>query len=77
MTHNHKPVVHMRTMSTMVLILLRPAFEILNQCLKAFRVFMHNLTPTTAIHVRRIFGEDESVDVLNPRPFREMMKERR
>lgn len=46
MTHNHKPVVHMRTMSTMVLILLRPAFEILNQCLKAFRLFMHNLTPT-------------------------------
>lgn len=79
MTHNHKPVVHMRTMSTMVLILLRPAFEILNQCLKAFRLFMHNLTPTTAIHVRRIFGEDESgrVKVLNPRPFHEMMKERR
>lgn len=46
----------MRTMSTMVLILLRAAFEILNQCLKAFRLFMHNLTPTTAIHVRRIFG---------------------
>lgn len=79
MTHNHKPVVHMRTMSTMVLILLRPAFEILNQCLKAFRLFMHNLTPTTAIHVRRIFGEDESgrVEVLNPRPFCKMMKERR
>lgn len=79
MTHNHKPVVHMRTMSMMVLILLRPAFEILNQCLKAFRRFMHNLTPTTAIHVRRIFGEDESgrVEVLNPRPFCEMMKEKR
>lgn len=79
MTHNHKPVVHMRTMSTMVLILLRPAFEILNQCLKTFRLFMHNLTPTTAIHVRRIFGEDESgrAEVLNPRPFCEMMKERR
>lgn len=69
----------MRTMSTMVLILLRPVFEILNQCLKAFTLFMHNLTPTTAIDVRRIFGEDESgrVEVLNPRPFCEMMKERR
>lgn len=79
MTHNHKPVVHMRTMSMMVLILLRPAFEILNQCLKAFTLFMHNLTPTTAIDVHRIFGEDESgrVEVLNPRPFCEMMKERR
>lgn len=78
MTHNHKPVVHMRTMSTMVLILLRAAFEILNQCLKAFRLFMHNLTPTTAIHVRRIFGEAESgrVEVLNPRPFCQMMEER-
>lgn len=79
MTHNHKPVVHMRTMSMMVLILLRPMFEILNQCLTAFTLFMHNLTPTTAIDVRRIFGEDESgrVEVLNPRPFCEMMKERR
>lgn len=69
----------MRAMSTMVLILLRPVFEILNQCLKAFTLFMHNLTPTTAIDVRRIFGEDESgrVEVLNPRPFCEMMKERR
>lgn len=79
MTHNHKAAVHMRTMSAMLLILLRPASEILNQCLKAFTLFMHNLTPTTAIDARRIFGEDESgrVEVLNPRPFCEMMKERR
>lgn len=35
-------------MSTMVLILLRPVFEILNQCLKAFTLFMHNLTPTNS-----------------------------
>lgn len=35
-----------------VLILLRAGAEILNQCLKAFRLFMHNLTPTTALDVR-------------------------
>lgn len=42
-----------------VLILLKARAEILNQCLKAFTLFMHNLTPTTALDVHCIFGEDE------------------
>lgn len=46
-------------MSMIVLILCEARPEILNQCLKAFTLFMHNLTPTTALDVRRIFGEDE------------------
>lgn len=46
-------------MSIIALILLRPVAEILNQCFKAFRRFMHNLTPTTAVDVRCIFGEGE------------------
>lgn len=46
-------------MSMIVLILCSARSEILNQCLKAFTLFMHNLTPTTALDVRRIFGEDE------------------
>ena len=46
-------------MSMIVLILLKARAEILNQCLKAFRLFMHNLTPTTALDVHCIFGEDE------------------
>lgn len=53
MTHNHKTAVHKRT-----ILASKARAEILNRCLKAFRLFMHNLTPTTALDVHCIFGED-------------------
>lgn len=60
MTHNHKAGVHERTIHVHVSVNTSKALaEILNQCLKAFRLLMHNLTPTTALDVRSIFGEDE------------------
>lgn len=37
----------------------RARAEILNQCFKAFRLFIHNLTLTTAMDVRCIFREDK------------------
>lgn len=59
MTYNHKTVVHMRTITVHDTANTSKAqAEILNQCLKAFTLFMHNLTPTTALDVRCIFGED-------------------
>lgn len=60
MTHNHKTAVHQRTIHVHDSVNISKArSEILNQCLKAFRLFMHNLIPTTALDVRCIFGEDE------------------
>lgn len=51
--------------------------KILNQCLKAFTLFMHNLTPTTALDVQCIFGEEQAGgEMLNPGPLCEMMEER-
>lgn len=62
MTHNHKAVVHKRTIHVHDSVNTSKAqAEILNQCLKEFRLFMHNLTPTTALDVQCIFGEDERV----------------
>lgn len=60
MTHNHKTAVHKRTIHVRDSVNASKArAEILNQCLKAFTLFMHNLTPTTALDVRCIFGEDK------------------
>lgn len=60
MTYNHKTVVHMRTINVHKSVnTSKTRAEILNQCLKAFTLFMHNLTPTTALDVHCIFGEDE------------------
>lgn len=59
MTHNHKTAVHKRTIHVHDSVNTSKAWaEILNQCLKAFRLLMHNLTPTTALDVHCIFGED-------------------
>lgn len=60
MTHNHKTAVHKRTIHVCDSVNTSKAWaKILNQCLKAFTLFMHNLTPTTALDVHCIFGEDE------------------
>lgn len=60
MTHNHKTGVHKRTIHVHESVNTSKArTEILNQCLKAFTLFMHNLTPTTALDVHCIFGEDQ------------------
>lgn len=60
MTHNHKPPVHKRTIYVHDSVnISKGRTEILNQCLKAFTQFMHNLTPTTALDVRCIFREVE------------------
>lgn len=60
MTHNHKMVIHKRTIYVYDSVnTSKGRTEILNQCLKAFTLFMHNLTPTTALDVRCIFGEDK------------------
>lgn len=59
MTHNHNTVVHMRTIDVHDSVNTSKAqAEILNQCLKAFILFMHNLTPTTALDVHCFFRED-------------------
>lgn len=54
-THNHKTAVHQRTVPVNASM---AKAQILNQCLKAFRLFIHNLTATTALDVRCIFGEE-------------------
>lgn len=60
MTHNHKTAIHKRTICVHDSVnTSKGRTEILNQCLKAFTLFMHNLTPTTALDVRCIFGEDK------------------
>lgn len=60
MTHNHKMAVHKRTIHVHDSVNTSKArSEILNPCLKAFRLFMHNLIPTAALDVHCIFGEDE------------------
>ena len=61
MAYNHKTLVHTRTINVHDSFNISKArTEILNQCLKAFTLFMHNLTPTTAADVHCIFGEDGS-----------------
>lgn len=60
MTHDHKTSVHKRTIHVHDGVNTSKAWaEILNQCLKTFRLFMHNLTPTTALDLHCIFGEDK------------------
>lgn len=60
MTHNNEMSVHKRTIHAHDSVNTSKArAEILNQCLKAFRLFMHNLTPTTALDVHCIFREDK------------------
>lgn len=57
-THNHKTAVHMSAIHESVTTRTVKA-AILNQCFKAFRLFIHNLTLATALAVHCIFGENK------------------